>query len=291
MSRTTILIVDNDPSYLQSLAEALERERYRVVTAKKASEAKQAVKCGDIDVAILDMRLECEGDEKDTSGLTLAKEMPGSLPKIILTQYGSAETAIRALKVQEDGLPPAISFVEKKGGLDELSLIQKEIEDALSRGGPWLKAVAEALRGRDEQLEGDHRQARRQADVYSWVSLGVAVLGGLIVFASLAVAHTGRWGVDLARAASGIVTGTVGYLFFRRVDAANRQMNRYHKERQDLQWFTILLRSCEGLEPAQRRNRCREQVVLTAVGKFLGPVKGGKPVAARPIAKAGGGGE
>jgi hypothetical protein len=48
---------------------------------------KEILKIEKPDLADIDIRLSDEADEKDESGLRLAKEMDPSFPKIILTSY------------------------------------------------------------------------------------------------------------------------------------------------------------------------------------------------------------
>ena len=93
MEKDTILLVDNDVHFLETQAELLENEGFRVVQASSVNVARQKIGAKDIDLVILDIRLVDEHDEKDFSGINLAKEIDNSLPKIILTQYPSAKAA------------------------------------------------------------------------------------------------------------------------------------------------------------------------------------------------------
>jgi len=89
MAKATILFADNDVDFLKTRSEFLEREGYLVVPATSPTEAWRKLKTGGIDLAIVDVRLVNDDDEKDTSGLTLAKEVAHSVPKIILTGFPS----------------------------------------------------------------------------------------------------------------------------------------------------------------------------------------------------------
>jgi len=115
-----ILFADNDPDFLETRREYLEREGYIVTTASTPLEAKNLLLHGRIDLAVLDIRLEHDDDERDTSGLVLAREVALSVPKIILTGFPSVEAARDALGTRLDALPPAVDFISKLDGPKEL---------------------------------------------------------------------------------------------------------------------------------------------------------------------------
>jgi CheY-like chemotaxis protein len=123
-----ILFADNDPDFLQTRCEYLEQAGHHIVTARGPTEARGILSRGNIDLAILDIRLEDDDDEKDASGLILAREVAFSVPKIILTGFPSVEAARIALGSRLDGLPPAVDFIDKREGPGALI---KAIENAL----------------------------------------------------------------------------------------------------------------------------------------------------------------
>lgn len=266
MAQQTILLVDNDRHYLDTMAEVLKRAGYEVLTAENADDARRIEEQREIDLAILDVRLEREDDEKDTSGLRLADELDALLPKIILTRHGATADVAEALTPRKDGLPSAIRFVEKRAPLE---VLLQAVRDALQRGGPWLEAVNNAIHGRDGQLEKDYLQARKQQQVLFWSSLVVSAAGVLIVFAGIVSGFIGNLRIGLVSSASGIVMGAVSALFLARVDVFSKLMSRNHQERNYLHWFGILLRACESLDVPER-HRCREQLIRDAAQRFLG---------------------
>ena len=107
MPKATILFADNDPDFLKTRSEFLEQEDYLVIPAGDPTEARRKLETGRIDLAIVDIRLVNDDDEKDTSGLVLAMEVARSVPKIILTGFPSYEYVREVLKSQADGLPAA----------------------------------------------------------------------------------------------------------------------------------------------------------------------------------------
>ncbi len=116
MKKATILFADNDPDFCATRAEFLEHEGYRVLIAKDPNEARRLLRKGGIDLAIIDIRLTNDDDEKDASGLNLAKESDRSLPKILLTGFPKLEDVRQALSPQTDGFPIASDFLAKEEG-------------------------------------------------------------------------------------------------------------------------------------------------------------------------------
>jgi DNA-binding NtrC family response regulator len=116
MVKATILLADNDPDFLQTRGEFLRRAGYRLLTAASPAEASGFLEREDIDLALLDIRLRDDDDEKDTSGLVLAEEEARSVPKIILTGFPSHDYVREALRPRLDGLSAAADFLAKRDG-------------------------------------------------------------------------------------------------------------------------------------------------------------------------------
>lgn len=117
MPVAAVFIADNDVHLLRNYQEHLEINDYLVHTAQSPEEARQ--KLGStlqIDVAVIDIRLRDDGDEKDLSGLEIAKLRP-DIPKIILTAYPDYQTTRMALNRH---LPLAYEYLAKQEGLGQL---------------------------------------------------------------------------------------------------------------------------------------------------------------------------
>lgn len=120
MDKATILFADNDPDFLATRSEFLEQAGYTVIPARNPAQAQRKLEDGGIDLAILDIRLTDDDDERDFSGLALAKEVARSVPKVILTGFPSVDAAREALRPQLDGLPAAVEFLSKEEGVGEM---------------------------------------------------------------------------------------------------------------------------------------------------------------------------
>lgn len=123
---TTILLADNDQDFLDTRREFLEGEGYHIVEATNPTEVRQTFESGNIDLAILDIRLINDDDEKDISGLTLSKVATyRHIPKIILTGFQSFQYVQTALRQEANGTSPAVDFLAKQEGIEPMLLAIK----------------------------------------------------------------------------------------------------------------------------------------------------------------------
>jgi len=115
-----ILVVDDDKNLLELLRIRLESAGYEVITAATGKEAVDAVKIHVFDLSIIDLQLE------NLSGISLMKKLHlinPDMAAIILTAYGSIESAVEAVK---EG---AFNYLTKPFDSQELLLqIEKALE-------------------------------------------------------------------------------------------------------------------------------------------------------------------
>ncbi len=116
----TILVVEDKESMAAMLKETLESEGYKVVSAGDGLEGINYLKEGKIDLVLTDLKL----PRKDgIEVLTASKEENQLRPVIIMTAYGSVETAVEAMK------GGAVDFIAKPFDTDHLlMLIKRAIE-------------------------------------------------------------------------------------------------------------------------------------------------------------------
>lgn len=108
-----VLVVDDDESVAVTMQAVLEQEGYAVTGARSAAEARAALDRDLFDAALLDLRLE------DADGIEVLSEVTRRQPEcspVMLTGYGSLESAIRAIR---EG---AYDYLLKPCALDELKL-------------------------------------------------------------------------------------------------------------------------------------------------------------------------
>lgn len=114
-----ILFVDNDPDFLSTRAEFLENDGYEVIKASSIQEAQKYINELWIPIAILDIRLTDDDDEKDLSGLTLVRsENLISVVKIVLTNYPNISIVRELLQLQSGGLRLTVDVLSKQEGPD-----------------------------------------------------------------------------------------------------------------------------------------------------------------------------
>lgn len=133
-SKGRILIVDDEPAIVESLQLLLEAARYHVVTANTANSCLDVITKQPCDLVLLDMML------PDRPGLAVLQDIrrvDRSLPVVMLTAYGSIETAVEATRLG------ATNFLTKPWNNSQLLL---EIEQTLMR----RKLEAENARLRSE---------------------------------------------------------------------------------------------------------------------------------------------
>lgn len=162
--KATILFADNNPDFLATRKEFLERRGYHVIPVLSTEAARSEMAEGNITLAILDIRLVDDEDEKDVSGLALAKAaVYRNIPKIILTGFPTSDAVVGALKVRQDGLPPALDFLEKKEGHEAMLIaVERALEASRRRwrahlSFPLLLLLGALLAGVVAIIFGDPR--------------------------------------------------------------------------------------------------------------------------------------
>lgn len=116
MSKTTILIVDDEPSILDFLKVNMELSGYDVLTAANAADALEIVARECPDIILSDIRL------PDIDGIELMKKAKGYCKDahvILMTGYQDMETTIKAMQ------GGAFDYITKPINMDELGITLK----------------------------------------------------------------------------------------------------------------------------------------------------------------------
>ena len=126
-----ILIVDDDEVSCQLFAETLQQEHYDVDQAHSGGEALALLRENRYDLLLIDVRM------PGLSGLEVTRTVHAthaSLPVIVMTAFGSMETAIEAI---QEG---AFDFISKPMNLEEIkktvarALAQRSLQDTSQKG-------------------------------------------------------------------------------------------------------------------------------------------------------------
>ena len=123
--RPKVLVVEDDPEMLALLRQHLAGEGYLVVTTNQGAEALHRLRTESFDVILTDLKMPgVDGMEI----LRAARGAQGDARVILITAFGSIETAIQAIR---EG---AYDYVTKPFRLDEISLlVRKALEDRYLR--------------------------------------------------------------------------------------------------------------------------------------------------------------
>ncbi len=154
-----ILIVDDDETQRSLLAGYLKKRDYTITTAVSGLEAIEKNQVKGFDLAILDLKMpEIDGIET----MAKMKEIDPETYFIILTGYGTVETAVEAMKIG------AYDYLSKPINLDELELIVERIRE--EQHVHWeLEVLREEV---DENLETESfvAQDKKMKELLSLIS-------------------------------------------------------------------------------------------------------------------------
>ena len=129
-----ILVVDDEPNILGTLAPLLRTRGYEVFTAMTADAAREAIARDQPDLIVLDLGL------PDADGVDLCREIreAHSVPIVVLSARGAESDKVRALDVGAD------DYVTKPFGAEELTA---RIRAALRRSDSPTAASGPIVRG------------------------------------------------------------------------------------------------------------------------------------------------
>ena len=140
--KPAVLIVDDDRNTREGLQRAL-KFRYDVRLAADAKMAMDELAYGDVEIMLTDVRM------PGMNGLELLKAVRAKYPKtvcILLTAYGSVETAVEAMK------QGAYDFLTKPVNLDHLDAVLERVFQS------------KALEEKNRRLEDENRLLGQQLD-------------------------------------------------------------------------------------------------------------------------------
>ena len=128
-ARTQLLVVDDDSAMRDFLSESLMDEGYRVDVAAGGRSGVERVRMGGVDLVVTDVKM------PDMDGLDMLAELrahtdPGAAPPhvIVITAFGSIETAKRALKLG------AHDYITKPFEIDDLLVaVEKALDERTLR--------------------------------------------------------------------------------------------------------------------------------------------------------------
>ncbi len=138
--KARILVVDDEAAHAKATAESLEKVGCKCIIAKGGKEALRFLECGNIDVVVTDLIM------KGVDGMEIlraAREKVPNVQVILITGYGTVETAVKAM---QNG---AVTFLEKPVNIHQLRM---EIDEVIKKRAAVQNQVAEDT-GADSAIE------------------------------------------------------------------------------------------------------------------------------------------
>ncbi|MBW2644628.1 MAG: sigma-54-dependent Fis family transcriptional regulator [Deltaproteobacteria bacterium] len=118
MNTKSILVVDDEPSMRIALSESLKSCGYKVETSESGADALEKFQEGKFEVVITDMRMPGMGGMEVLRGI---KKVSSGTPVVVITAYGTVNTAVEAMK---EG---AADFIMKPFSVDHLESLVKKV--------------------------------------------------------------------------------------------------------------------------------------------------------------------
>ncbi|MDJ0853478.1 MAG: sigma-54 dependent transcriptional regulator [Myxococcota bacterium] len=125
MTRSTVLVVDDEELYRRALERILSRVGHTVLTARDAAEALRIASEQPVDLVLSDIQM------PGINGLELIRQIHDvapELPCIVITGYGGAEQSVEALRAG------AFWYLEKPFDQAHLDVVRRLVEQAIEVG-------------------------------------------------------------------------------------------------------------------------------------------------------------
>jgi two-component system, NtrC family, response regulator PilR len=165
-----VLVVDDEPSMREVLSIMLTKEGYEVVAADSRAQAAALLAKAPADLVITDVRL------PDGDGIEILRHVKAASPEtavVVMTAYGTTETAIAALKLG------AHDYLTKPFDVDELKIVVRGALEAqrLTEENRRLKAELRSRHGLDRIIG----VSRAMASVFELVQSVAATTSTVLV--------------------------------------------------------------------------------------------------------------
>ncbi len=293
MNADVILFADNDPRFLKARKELLEREGYHVIGANTLADAQKILEEAQIDLAILDMRMLDDTNERDISGLILAKETNPDVPKIILTGFPNWEAVKDALGPDLNGVPAAADFISKQEGAGamlqavEFTLRRPQLKgnvlqafqvttlmalpDRMDELGPDEAGgrLQRSFEATSRELTQYREQENRRANQYHRWGLTMAVLGMLLVLAGALLILLNYANSSAFPTIASVILEAIGILFFSREQSAYKRVNAYFTQLNELNNLGNLLAICDSLGSNKDREMYKKKVLDKVIHRWF----------------------
>ena len=235
--KANILLADDDAVYVATMKDYLARAGYSVWTEANFDDTRRALEQRQFDVAILDVRLTRNDDNKDTGGLLLAKACAPNTPKIVVTAYPNWEDTRETMAPAQDHRAAKMLYLAKQEGPQALlDAITVCLNASKEQRAPEHEAFHERLKDEYLQLL---KMVRRDVNNLTLARLLLAIGGALLIFAGGIVVIAGFLGaheaadrsqvVGTVASLSGIITEVLSKLFDKPIKESQARLDRIRK--------------------------------------------------------------
>jgi two-component system, NtrC family, response regulator HydG len=134
-----VLIIDDNPSFAEAMAETLQRDGYECIVATNGSAGARLIESDDFDVILTDLKM------ADLDGLAILRKARAEMPDaevVMITGFGDVKTAVEAIK---EG---AANYLTKPIDMLELRAIVGKASERLRQA----RAIRELKRQLDERF-------------------------------------------------------------------------------------------------------------------------------------------
>jgi len=129
MSKTRILVVDDDPTTRLLMQKRIAKEIYTVETAENGSDALEKITASHYDIVLTDLMM--PGSLDGIGVLERTKEVSSATEVILITAYATVDTAVEAMKKgAADYLQKPINFDELFMRIDKIINMNRLLKNA-----------------------------------------------------------------------------------------------------------------------------------------------------------------
>jgi hypothetical protein len=235
-----------------------------------------------------------DDDENDTSGLEIAREVAPKIPKIILTAYPTWEGVKQAMAPNLSGLPAAVDFLSKSEGPDAIiRAIELALDAPIFRKNllevfdvPNMMAIPPHLDSMEVDVVTDRLQKSfdktskqiikvqesqvRRATRMHLLAITMAIGAMLVVLLGALLVTLGYISHIVITSVTALLLEAIGILFFRREDAAHRQVRDTFSQLDEMNKLNHLLSICDTIQQEKRREEQRVKVIEAITQKWFG---------------------
>lgn len=255
-----ILLADDNSKELDEIKTILEQSRYRVETASNPDEAMDRLQPKRIRAAIIDYRLNGGGGDDD-SGLWVAQEASREIPKIMISGLADERQIRAAVGSDSEGRQIVFEFLDKGEIKNDPAILLEALQRAIETRGIWERRERESISG---QLLADYLNARRFDLANTLITFVVNLVFIALLAFTVILGHSNEAGIVLSAIVSlGIIVSeiAVNLLLAKRLEGSSRRAENYHAELLQAWRFEQLIKSAEGLDYVNARNKAKTEVI------------------------------